>query len=607
MRGRKIFLSAIGIVLSAVLLVEIAAVLVLTDSIKLGVEPEAFFADFKTGVAKRFSPGLRADLLSSELKTQASELFEKRDYENARKLAEKAVELEPDSGDLQALLANCISRTESPLKAIEYIESLGDALKKHIEVRRALGSAYAQSGDRKAALDIYSSLADEFSSDPISQADAGWAYLEFAGDAGKARSHFDAARAIDKNLASALIGLLAITENRQEKKELLNSLIAIEPENSSYPGQLGWMEYEDGEFDRARMYSRMAVQADSTAHYAYFNMALAEMRLGRLADSWRSYIGASASCVEKGESYPFAGALEDLKAVPAGIHQDFAGKVTALLEKISEMASSGAAGYIDEEIFGKEAFDFSGVDLLTGKQYSLLDFRGKLVFLDFWASWCGPCIEELPNVVNLQKELGGDKFQVVSISLDEENAEQELNKIAGDFGITYPVLYSGMGWKEPAAEKFGVQYIPNTWVISPDGRIMFHDLRGADPLKYCRAFLDSPVEAIEMPGIEAEIDGGGLVVKGKAGKAAKGGVKATIVYGLELESGDGSLMETVEIQIDQNGGFEKRIPLKRPEGTLNIAIWAVEAPVAGLPDVARIRGIVNLREIGESAGRGGGI
>lgn len=599
MRARKLLYSVVGIILVVVLLVEITAVLVLTDAVKLGVAPEEFFADVKSGVSARFSPTLRKNMLMSQLKAQASVLFEQKDYANARKLAESAVNSDPSNGDMQALLANCISKTESPEKAIEYIQSLDEVVQSHIEVKRSLGAAYAQSGDTESALTIYIELAKANPEDAIALADAGWALLEFDNNNQGAREYFEKALKLDVALESALLGLLAISEERSEKKALLNSLIAIDKENANYPGQLGWMEYEDGEYDRARMYSRMAVEADSNAHYAYFNMALSELRLGRLNDSWRSYIGAAAGCVSAGQNYPFGGAIDDLKSLPAGVEAEFKGKVIGLLERMENAASPGISGYLDEELFGKEAFNFSVPDLISGKTISLEDYKGKLVFLDFWASWCGPCIEELPNVVRLQKELGAEKFQVVSISLDEENAGEELKKHIDKYGITYPVLYSGEGWKQDAAEKYGVQYIPNTWVISPDGKILFHDLRGEDPLKYCRAFLDSPVQDFKLPEITNAVDKEGLTVKIEYGKAINSEVKVIFMYGLELEAENGLLVETYSFKTDESGTVAENIPLKNPPGSLNIAVWVVEAPVSGLPDSVKSGGVINLREIKE--------
>lgn len=100
----------------------------------------------------------------------------------------------------------------------------------------------------------------------------------------------------------------------------------------------------------------------------------------------------------------------------------------------------------------------------------------KYMLLDFWATWCGPCVGEVPNVKQVQKEMGGrDDFTLVSISLDRDM--KALASFVEKQGMTWPQV-SKEGGAEKAADAFGVRSIPSTFLIAPDGKIVGKDLRG---------------------------------------------------------------------------------------------------------------------------------
>jgi cytochrome c biogenesis protein CcmG/thiol:disulfide interchange protein DsbE len=104
---------------------------------------------------------------------------------------------------------------------------------------------------------------------------------------------------------------------------------------------------------------------------------------------------------------------------------------------------------------------------LNGKPVKLSDFKGKVVILDFWATWCPPCRAEIPNFVELQKEYGKQGLAVVGISLDDNPAG--VVDFAKAQGINYPIV---MGDQDVAAAYGGVEAIPTTFVIDPAGNIV---------------------------------------------------------------------------------------------------------------------------------------
>ncbi len=113
-----------------------------------------------------------------------------------------------------------------------------------------------------------------------------------------------------------------------------------------------------------------------------------------------------------------------------------------------------------------------------GKNKSLHDLKGKVVLLDFWASWCGPCRKENPNVVNAYNKFKDKGFTVFSVSLDQDR-QRWLGAIEKD-GLVWNNHVSDLkGWGSAGARLYGVRGIPATYLIGPDGKIIGKDLRGA--------------------------------------------------------------------------------------------------------------------------------
>jgi thiol-disulfide isomerase/thioredoxin len=114
-----------------------------------------------------------------------------------------------------------------------------------------------------------------------------------------------------------------------------------------------------------------------------------------------------------------------------------------------------------------------------GKFIALSSLKGKVVLLDFWASWCRPCRAENPNVVRLYNKYKYKGFTVYSVSLDQ-NKDKWLAAIAQD-KLTWSNHVSELtGWKSSAGNKYGVSSIPKTFLIDAKGKIIAYDLRGND-------------------------------------------------------------------------------------------------------------------------------
>jgi peroxiredoxin len=128
---------------------------------------------------------------------------------------------------------------------------------------------------------------------------------------------------------------------------------------------------------------------------------------------------------------------------------------------------------------GKPALDFTQTDT-AGKPVSLKDFRGKYVLLDFWASWCGPCREENPNVVAAFNKYHDKNFTVLSVSLDQPTGKEKwLNAIHKD-GLTWTHVSDLKFWSNAVARKYDIEGIPANFLIDPNGVIIGKNLRGDD-------------------------------------------------------------------------------------------------------------------------------
>jgi thiol-disulfide isomerase/thioredoxin len=124
---------------------------------------------------------------------------------------------------------------------------------------------------------------------------------------------------------------------------------------------------------------------------------------------------------------------------------------------------------------GKVAPDFSVVDW-DGESHRLQDYRGKIVYLDFWSLGCGPCVAELPHLVKTYEKYKDAGFEILGINLGdpEEILRRHLDKV----GATWPQIYQA-GFDDEVTRRYRIQALPGTYLIGADGKILSDDLRGA--------------------------------------------------------------------------------------------------------------------------------
>ncbi|MGB9757310.1 MAG: redoxin domain-containing protein [Candidatus Bipolaricaulaceae bacterium] len=155
--------------------------------------------------------------------------------------------------------------------------------------------------------------------------------------------------------------------------------------------------------------------------------------------------------------------------------------------KVREISPDGRRITVEETAYvppkiplipGSPAPDFSFREFTSGQLLSLRSFRGKVVLLDFWATWCPPCMASLPGLRQIYAKFHAQGFEIVGVSLDE--SESDLRRVLADQGITWPVAFEGKRWDNTIAALYRVYQIPTSYLLDKNGAIRYRDLEGEE-------------------------------------------------------------------------------------------------------------------------------
>jgi thiol-disulfide isomerase/thioredoxin len=167
-----------------------------------------------------------------------------------------------------------------------------------------------------------------------------------------------------------------------------------------------------------------------------------------------------------------------LMEVANGLGQEKAMAIAKEIEE-SEMAPEPmkmAAAKLSEKFarLGKPLnIRFTAVD---GREIDLSDMKGQVILLDFWATWCGPCIQELPSVKEAYAKLHPEGFEIIGISFDDDKAA--LERLVKKEKMTWPQYFDGEGWGNKYGKQFDIRGIPAMWLIDKKGNLRDLNARG---------------------------------------------------------------------------------------------------------------------------------
>jgi len=182
--------------------------------------------------------------------------------------------------------------------------------------------------------------------------------------------------------------------------------------------------------------------------------------------------------------------------VVLGVLREISAKIDSVEEKIAVQSRENAAfdHLVDAEagrdkdsiIVGKPfpALEFKD---LNGKTVNISKLKGKVVIIDFWATWCGPCLRETPNLLSAYEEFRDKGLEIVGISMDKDR--QKLESYLETHKISWPNYYDGKSWDNEISSRFGIRSIPAIMLLDREGVVRKTRIRGTDIREVVEEFI----------------------------------------------------------------------------------------------------------------------
>lgn len=167
--------------------------------------------------------------------------------------------------------------------------------------------------------------------------------------------------------------------------------------------------------------------------------------------------------------------------VQLAVKQAGAPTETAVLQTFADSPNRHAREYVRDRLrffaLSQAPFELA-FTALDGREVDLRKLRGKVVLLDFWATWCGPCIAELPNVKQVYREYHDRGFEIIGVSLDDGKDRQKFIDLVRAEGVTWPQRFEGRGWKDPLVATYTISGIPAMFLLDQNGLLVSTNARG---------------------------------------------------------------------------------------------------------------------------------
>jgi len=144
----------------------------------------------------------------------------------------------------------------------------------------------------------------------------------------------------------------------------------------------------------------------------------------------------------------------------------------------SDSARMAEGSIRQTEAIGKP-FDLSFTDAIKGDTVSIKDLKGKVVVIDFWATWCGPCVGEMPKMKELYAKYKPEGVEFIGVSLDQPgDGLDKLKSFVEEEKISWPQYYMGKGWESEFSQSWGISGIPTVFIVDANGNLYSTEARG---------------------------------------------------------------------------------------------------------------------------------
>lgn len=422
-------------------------------------------------------------------------------YDEAIEAYKKAVKLSPES-HYRSRLAQAYEQAGKPEEAEAMYEKTTDPVMLRQRMR-----TLSQQGDLEKLLEIgkriLSSGAQPWEKrNAIQQLVQGYSRQNKLAELATVFQERLAENPQDASTYSALGQIYMRQRNQPKAVEMYEKATILAPNDDDAQSNLGQLYQSQGMYQKAIAAYRKALKLQPGLTHLYSQMANAYASIDKadealkLVDELKQHMrsqrfGGNQGFMQAtlGDIYVAAKHYEEAieafkKAIELEPRNDryFKDKLARAYEqagkpdlatKIRKEADPGAA------MVGKEAPAFTLKDL-SGKTVSLSDFKGKVVLLDFWATWCGPCVAEMPNVQRVYSRYHDDGFEVVGVSFDQ--TKEALTRFVEEKQVPWPQIFfdedGSRGWNNPLGRKYGIRSIPSTYLVDREGKVSKVNVRG---------------------------------------------------------------------------------------------------------------------------------
>ncbi|TNE51667.1 MAG: TlpA family protein disulfide reductase [Bacteroidetes bacterium] len=298
-----------------------------------------------------------------------------------------------------------------------------------------------------------------------------------AGNTEEAQATLESLKAHEKEKATFLASL-----KKEHPMFWRSATLSLSPDfTKDQTGNSGELEFYSTTFFNYADLADQSYENVPEVFDAYRQYVLTVSQLGASTSAAKSMIDAQLAKLEPGTNIhrrALSGVLEGLKAAN---HPDYPVYTKQYIDTYRRQ-DYGEIGMMEFDLRrnstftpGMEAPDLVG-NTPEGQPYALSNLRGKYVLIDFWASWCGPCRRENPNVVAMYEKYKDKGFDILGVSLDRQ--EDAWKKAIDQDGLKWHHISDLKGWKSEHAQLYSVTSIPQTLLIGPDGKIIQRNLRG---------------------------------------------------------------------------------------------------------------------------------